>query len=269
MSAPVSSWIWLIILPLGPMTSPILSTGILTVMIRGAFGDISSGVSIASIITSRMWRRASRACFSAAARTEAGMPSSLVSSWRAVTNSFVPATLKSMSPKASSAPRMSVSVDVVRLAVDLLGDQAHGDTGDGGLQRHTGVQQRHGGGADRAHGRRAVGAEGLGHLTDRVRELLARRQDRHDGALGERAVADLAALRGADAAGLAGGVRREVVVVHVALAGHRGEGVQLLLHAEHVEGGDAQDLGLATLEQRASRAPAGWPRPRRRAYGCP
>src|ERR1044072_2360481 len=46
MSAPVSSWIWLIILPLGPMTSPILSTGILTVMIRGAFGDISSGAEI-------------------------------------------------------------------------------------------------------------------------------------------------------------------------------------------------------------------------------
>ena len=38
------------------------------------------------------------------------MPSILVSSWRAVTNSDVPATLKSMSPKASSAPRMSVRV---------------------------------------------------------------------------------------------------------------------------------------------------------------
>ena len=37
------------------------------------------------------------------------MPSSLVSSCSAVTNSLVPATLKSMSPKASSAPRMSVS----------------------------------------------------------------------------------------------------------------------------------------------------------------
>ena len=33
----------------------------------------------------------------------------LVSSWRAVTISAVPATLKSMSPIASSAPRMSVS----------------------------------------------------------------------------------------------------------------------------------------------------------------
>ena len=33
-----------------------------------------------------------------------------MSSWIAVTNSRVPATLKSMSPRASSAPRMSVSV---------------------------------------------------------------------------------------------------------------------------------------------------------------
>jgi hypothetical protein len=37
------------------------------------------------------------------------MPSSFVSSWIAETNCRVPATLKSMSPKASSAPRMSVS----------------------------------------------------------------------------------------------------------------------------------------------------------------
>ena len=90
------------------MTSPILSTGILTAMTRGANSESSSGVSIAEFRTSRMCRRASRACFRAAARTEAGMPSSLVSSWMAVTNSAVPATLKSMSPKASSAPRISV-----------------------------------------------------------------------------------------------------------------------------------------------------------------
>src|SRR5258707_9367713 len=38
------------------------------------------------------------------------MPSIFVSSCNAVTNSDVPATLKSMSPNASSAPRMSVSV---------------------------------------------------------------------------------------------------------------------------------------------------------------
>ncbi len=107
--APVSSWIELIIAPLGPMTAPILSTGILTTVTRGANGLISSGPSMASAMTSRMCRRASRACLSAAASTSDGMPSSLVSSCRAVTNSRVPATLKSMSPNASSAPRMSVS----------------------------------------------------------------------------------------------------------------------------------------------------------------
>ncbi len=61
-------------------------------------------------MTSRMVIRAPRACFSAAASTEAGMPSSLVSSCSAVITCSVPATLKSMSPNASSAPRMSVSV---------------------------------------------------------------------------------------------------------------------------------------------------------------
>ena len=68
-------------------------------------------------------------------------------------------------------------------------------------------------------------------------------------------MADLAALGRAHAAGLTGGVRREVVVVHVALAGLRTERVDLLRHLDHVESGDAHDLGLATLEQgRAVRA---------------
>jgi hypothetical protein len=39
-----------------------------------------------------------------------------MSSWIAVTNSLVPATLKSMSPSASSAPRMSVRVTNVPLS---------------------------------------------------------------------------------------------------------------------------------------------------------
>src|SRR5665647_1256561 len=125
--APVSSWIWLIILPFGPMTSPILSTGTVTLMTRGANSLISSGTSMASAITSRMCRRASRA-------------------WGSVT--------------------------------------------------------------------------------------------------------DLAALGGTDAAGLTSAVGREVVVVHVALARLRGERVEHLLHAQHVERGDTHDLGLAAFEDR-------------------
>ena len=75
---------------------------------RGANGLISSGASIASFMTSRIARRASFACRSAPARTDAGIPSNFVSSCRAVTKSLVPATLKSISPKASSAPKISV-----------------------------------------------------------------------------------------------------------------------------------------------------------------
>ena len=111
MSAPVSLWIVLITLPLGPMTSPTLSRGIVIVVIFGAVAATSvRGAEIAAFITSRICSRATLACSRAAARTSAGMPSIFVSSWRAVIASAVPATLKSMSPKASSAPRMSVNV---------------------------------------------------------------------------------------------------------------------------------------------------------------
>ena len=106
--------------------------------------------------------------------------------------------------------------DVLRLAVDLTGDQAHRDARDGRPQRHTGLQQRQGRGADRAHRGGAVGAHGLGELTDRVGELLARRQHRQQRAARERTVADLATLGRAHATGLAGGERREDVLVHVA-----------------------------------------------------
>ena len=111
MSAPVSDWMALITLPLGPMTSPILSTGISKEVIFGAVSRTSGrGSMMVSAITSRMSRRASRAWRSASASTDAGMPEILVSSCSAVMKSVVPATLKSMSPNASSAPRMSVRV---------------------------------------------------------------------------------------------------------------------------------------------------------------
>src|SRR5690606_39349036 len=59
----------------------------------------------------------------------------------------------------------------------------------------------------------------------------------YERALGEEAVPDLATLRRPDPAGLTGGVRREVVVVHVALVRHRRQRVDLLLHLEHVQRG--------------------------------
>ena len=61
---------------------------------------------------------------------------------------------------------------------------------------------------------------------------------------------DLAALRRTDATRLTRRVRREVVVVQVALLGDGVQRIDLLLHLEHIERRDAQDLGLAALEDR-------------------
>jgi hypothetical protein len=62
MSAPVSCWMVLITLPLGPMTSPILSSGIVKFTIFGAVSFTSGrGSAMASRITPRIVMRASRA----------------------------------------------------------------------------------------------------------------------------------------------------------------------------------------------------------------
>ena len=98
-------------LPFGPMTSPILSIGSSIDTILGALLATSGrGSEMAAFITARMRGRASFAWCRAFDKTSAGRPSIFVSSCRAVTASAVPATLKSMSPNASSAPRMSVRV---------------------------------------------------------------------------------------------------------------------------------------------------------------
>jgi len=93
------------------MISPTLSSGTWNETIFGAV-SLTSGraAPMQAFMFSRIAVRASLAWSSAAIRTSAGMPSILVSSCSAVIASAVPATLKSMSPNASSAPRMSVSV---------------------------------------------------------------------------------------------------------------------------------------------------------------
>ena len=135
------------------------------------------------------------------------------------------------------------------LAVNIAGHEAHGDARNRGLQRHACGEQRQCGRAHGTHGGGTVGTNGFGDLTDGVRELFAVRQHRHESLLRQRTVADLTALRGTDATGLAGGIRRHLIVMHVTLGLRTGQCVDLLFHLEHVQGGDAQNLGFATLEQ--------------------
>ena len=201
---------------------------------------------MASFITSRIVQAGlTGPAASAAASTSAGMPSILVSSCRAVTNSAVPATLKSMSPKASSAPRMSVRV--VYLPSAKTRPMAMPATG--AFDGHAGVHQRQRRGAHRRHRRGAVRRQHLGHEAQGVGELLLAGHDGQQRPLGQRAVADLAALGRADAAGLAVGPRGHVVVVQVALVGVRADGVEHLVHAGHGQRGDGEHLGLTPLEQ--------------------
>ena len=65
---------------------------------------------MASAILSRMKSRAFFACSSAERMISWVTPVILMSIWSAVTPSRVPATLKSMSPRWSSAPWMSVRI---------------------------------------------------------------------------------------------------------------------------------------------------------------
>ena len=108
--APVSAAMRLITLPPGPMTVPIFSGSMWMMVIFGACSDTCSrGSPIASTITPRIRSRASRARSKTVSSRSPGSFFSLVSSWIAVTPRSVPATLKSMSPNASSMPAMSVS----------------------------------------------------------------------------------------------------------------------------------------------------------------
>ena len=263
----------LIILPFGPMTSPILSTGTLIVVMRGAYGLISSGSSIASAITSRM---VMPGVLGLRQRTGQHLRRDAVE--LGVQLQRGDEVLGACDLEVHVAERVLGAEDVGQrdeatlgaavVQLDVVGDQTHRDAGDRRLQRHTGVQQRQRRRAHRAHRRRTVGAQRLRHLTDRVRELLDARQHRHQRPLGQRAVADLAALGRTDPAGLTGRVRREVVVVHVALAGLGSQRVDLLRHLDHVQRGDTHDLGLAALEQRAAVRPRDHGRPRPTARGC-
>ena len=137
--APVASWIPRMVLPLGPMTSPILSGLICIVKIRGAYWDSSvRGSGSALAISFRMWRRPFRAFSSACFMMSRSRPRILMSIWIEVMPFSVPATLKSMSPSASSQPRMSVRM--ATLSPSLI--ETHRDAGAGRLHRHARIHER-------------------------------------------------------------------------------------------------------------------------------
>ena len=98
-----------------------------------------------------------------------------------------------------------------------IGDKAAGDTGNGCLDGHTGVHQGQRRAADGSLGGGAIGGQNLGDAADGVGELSLIGQYGDQGTLGQVAMADFAATGATGCASLADGVRREVVVVDIAL----------------------------------------------------
>ncbi len=127
--------------------------------------------------------------------------------------------------------------------------QTHGDTGNGGLDRHTGIHQRQRGTTDRRHG---GGTVGFGNFRDHayhVRELGGARHHGSNAALGQTAVTDFTTLRATHHAGLTDTVWREVVVQHEAIGTVAGQLVDVLGITLGPQSGDHDGLSFTTGEQ--------------------
>ncbi len=98
--APLVSTISRITFPPAPITSRILSCGIVSVSILGAYSPISSrDASIAWDISFRICSRPDFACTKATCIISSVIPVILISICKDVIPSMVPATLKSISPR--------------------------------------------------------------------------------------------------------------------------------------------------------------------------
>ena len=162
---PVCSTISRITLPPVPITSRIFSFGTFMMVIRGAVAATSSRAPVIAFdISPRMCIRPSRACASAMRMISGVIEVILMSICSAVMPTSVPATLKSMSPRWSSSPRMS---DSTAKPLVLL-DQPHGDARHRPLQRHAGVHQRQRAAADRRHRGAAVAISVISETTRSV-----------------------------------------------------------------------------------------------------
>ncbi|MNB88788.1 hypothetical protein D3C75_358080 [compost metagenome] len=127
--------------------------------------------------------------------------------------------------------------------------QTHGDTGNGGLDRHTRVHQRQGGTTDGGHGGGTVGFGDFRHHAHHVRELGGARHHGSNAALGQTTVTDFTTLGAAHHAGLADAVRREVVVQHEAVGTVASQLVDVLGVTLGTQGRNHDRLSLTTGEQ--------------------
>ena len=134
------------------------------------------------------------------------------------------------------------------LAGLLVHDEAHRDAGHRRAQRHAGIHHRQRAAADRRHRRRSVRFEDVRDDANRVGERFFGGKHRQQRALGERAVADLAAAGAAQELHFADRERREVVVQHEPAVDLALDRFDLLLVVRRAERDGDERLRLAARE---------------------
>ncbi len=127
--------------------------------------------------------------------------------------------------------------------------QTHGDTGNGGLDRHTRVHQCQRGATHGGHGGGTVGFGDFRNHTNHVRELVCARHHSRNTALGQTAVTDFTTLRATHHAGLTDTVWREVVVQHEAIGAVAGQLIDVLGVTLGTQGRNDHGLSFTTGEQ--------------------
>ena len=134
-----------------------------------------------------------------------------------------------------------------------LGDEADADAGDGCFNRNACIHEGEDAATDGGHRGGAVGFADFAADADGVWEVGGIGDDGRDGALGECAVADFAAVHSAHAAGFADAEWREVVMQDEALAGFAaGVTVEFLCFVARCESGEAECLRFAACEECAA-----------------
>ena len=126
----VSFCICWIILPPGPITAPMKSFGISIITSFGACGFTSAfGLSIVFSISPKICILPSLACIRAFSIISMVSPWILISIWQAVIPSAVPVTLKSISPRWSSSPKISESTVHLPDSLSVISPIAIPETG--------------------------------------------------------------------------------------------------------------------------------------------
>ena len=140
-------------------------------------------------------------------------------------------------------------VGLHRAVFVVLSDETHGNTTDRADERDPGVEESHGACANGGHRGGTVGFHDFRGNADGVGEDGFVRDDRLDGALGERAVADFATVDATHASAFADGEWREVVVEDEAFfVFATGVVVEMLLLVGGCQRGDGERLSFSAGE---------------------